>query len=232
MLRRLIHLLVAGSLVAGLVGLWAIAGSAQTGNVAAACAARLEGNTAETKAENLAVIDKVIGVAPAAILTPLNDLKALITKKGSKGFETEAGSALLGQIDGYFYDNCSGTQLPVTMIDYEFQGVPATLKPGLLKLKLTNSAPKEAHEMALFKLQPGVDTIDLAKVFKLSDKKAAELIDFQSGTFAFAPSGQTAYSIGELTPGKYVYACFIPQGGKKNGKPHFVLGMEGTLTVS
>lgn len=231
-MRRIIQLLVAGSLVAGVVGVWAIAGGAQTGNIAAACAARVEGNTTEGKAEDLAVIDKILGVAPAAIVQPLTDLKALITKKGSKGFESKEGSALLGQIDGYFYDNCTGTQMPVTATDYEFQGVPATLKPGLLKLKLTNAAPKEDHEMALFKLQPGVDSIDVAKVFKLSDKKAAKLIDFNSGTFAFAPAGQAAYSIGELTPGKYVYACFLNQGGKDKGKPHFLLGMEGTLTVS
>jgi len=35
-----------------------------------------------------------------------------------------------------------------------------------------------------------------------------------------------------LTPGKYAYMCFFPEGGKKNGKPHFMLGMEGTVTVS
>lgn len=231
-MRRIIHLLVAGSLVAGVVGVWTVAAGAQTGNIAAACAARIEGNTTEGKAEDLAVIDKIIAVAPAAILTPLNDLKALITKKGSKGFETEAGSALLGQIDAYFFDNCAGTQMPVTTIDYEFQGVPTTLKPGLLKLKLTNNAPKEDHEMALFKLQPGIDSIELKKLFKLSDKQAAKLIDFDSGTFAHAPAGQTAYSIGELTPGKYIYACFLPQGGKEKGKAHFQLGMEGSLTVS
>lgn len=231
-MRRIIHLLVAGSLVAGVVGVWAIAGGAQTGNIAAACAGRLEGNTAETKAENLAVIDKVIAVAPAAILQPLNDLKALVAQKGNKAFESEAGAALLTKIDGYFYDNCSGTQMPVTAIDYEFQGVPTTLKAGLLKLKLTNNAPKEDHEMALFKLQPGVDSVDLSKVFKLSDKKAAKFIDFESGTFAHAPAGQTTYSIGQVTPGKYIYACFLPQGGKDKGKPHFLLGMEGTLTVS
>jgi hypothetical protein len=228
----MIQLLVVGSLAAGLVGTLAASAGAQTGDTAAACAARLEGNQAETKAENLAVIDKVIAVAPAAIVQPLNDLKALVTKKGNRGFESDEGFAALTKIDAYFYDNCAGVQVPVTAIDYEFQGVPATLPSGMAKIKLANNAPKEDHEMAMFKLQPGVASVDLAKLFKLSDKKAAKFVDFDTGVFAYAPAGQTSYAIGTLAPGQYVYACFLNQGGKDNGKPHFLLGMEGTLTVS
>jgi hypothetical protein len=35
----------------------------------------------------------------------------------------------------------------------------------------------------------------------------------------------------DLKPGKYVYACFIPVGGKKRGQPHAMEGMYGTFTV-
>ena len=47
-----------------------------------------------------------------------------------------------------------------------------------------------------------------------------------------ARSGASGYAPINLTPGKYAYMCFFPEGGKKNGKPHFMLGMEGTVTVS
>jgi hypothetical protein len=50
--------------------------------------------------------------------------------------------------------------------------------------------------------------------------------------FMFAPPGQAGYGIGSLPAGEYVYACFIPVGGKKKGAPHFTQGMHGTLTVS
>ena len=47
----------------------------------------------------------------------------------------------------------------------------------------------------------------------------------------YAPAGQTSYSPAELTPGKYLYACFLSQGGKKKGEMHAELGMYGTFTV-
>ena len=45
-------------------------------------------------------------------------------------------------------------------------------------------------------------------------------------------AGQAGYTAMNLTPGKYVYVCYFPEGGKKNGKPHFLLGMDGEFTVS
>ncbi len=49
---------------------------------------------------------------------------------------------------------------------------------------------------------------------------------------AEAKPGDSGYFPMNLTPGKYIYACFLPEGGKKNGKPHYKLGMEGSFTVS
>src|SRR4029453_8444666 len=81
-MRRWVHLLVAGSVAVGLVGVLSIPVGAQTGDVAALCAARIEANGAETKAENQAVLDKLQAAAPAAVVQPLNDLEALFNKKG------------------------------------------------------------------------------------------------------------------------------------------------------
>jgi hypothetical protein len=40
----------------------------------------------------------------------------------------------------------------------------------------------------------------------------------------------------DLTPGEYVYACFIPTGttmdAEGTGAPHFMEGMMGSLTVT
>ena len=49
---------------------------------------------------------------------------------------------------------------------------------------------------------------------------------------AEAEPGDSGYFPMSLTPGKYIYACFFPEGGKKNGAPHFKLGMEGSFSVS
>ena len=34
-----------------------------------------------------------------------------------------------------------------------------------------------------------------------------------------------------LSAGTYVYACFLPIGGKQDGAPHVTKGMYGELTV-
>ena len=131
-MRRIVHVFVATTLAAGAVVALALPAHAQatTGDLAAFCAARIEANSADTKAENVTVLTKMVASAPAVVSTPMADLLALVKKQGDKAFESKEGTALL-----------------------------ATLEP-------------------------------------------------------------------------YIYACFFPEGGKKNGKPHYKLGMEGSFTVS
>jgi hypothetical protein len=233
-LRRVAHLLLAGTVAAGAVVVFGLPAQAQTGSgdLTAFCAARIEANGAQTKAENLAVLAKLVAAAPAVVSAPTSDLQALYKKVGDKAFESKSGTALITQIDGYVYDNCPGRQLPVTAIDYEFQGIPSSLPAGVTKVKLTNNAPKEQHMLAIFKLTPAGESMNLDKILSLPEKKAARFMDERDGAFMEAAPGASGYSPINLTPGTYAYACFFPQGGKKNGTPHYKLGMEGTFTVS
>jgi hypothetical protein len=203
-----------------------------TGDLAALCAGRIEANGVEGKAGNVAVLTKMAAAAPPAISTPMNGLLALIKDKGEKGFESKEGAALLAQLEPYIYDNCPGTKVPVTAIDYEYQGMPATLPAGVAKFKMTNAAPKEDHMMAVFKVRPGNESMDVDKLLAMPQKKAGKFVDFDDATFMEAEPGASGYGPINLTPGKYIYACFFPEGGKKNGKPHFLLGMSGSFTVS
>ena len=209
-------------------------GQAQTGtgDLAAFCQGRLDANSAESKADNVAVLTKMAAAAPSAVSTPMSDLLALVKKKGDKAFESPAGGALLAQLEPYIYDNCPGNKVAVTAIDYEFQGVPATLPAGVAKFKMTNTAPKEDHMMAIFKLTPEGAALGADKVLALPQKKAGKYMDQSSQAFMEAKPGESGYSPINLTPGTYAYACFFPQGGKNNGTPHFKLGMEGSFTVS
>jgi len=233
-LRRFTQLLVAGALAAGSIVAFAGVGQAQTGagDLAAFCQGRLDANSAESKADNVAVLTKMAAAAPAVVNSPMNDLLALVKKKGDKAFESPDGAALLGQIEPYIYDNCPGNKVAVTAIDYEYQGVPATLPAGVAKFKMTNAAPKENHMMAITKLTPEGVALGAAKVFALPQKKAGKYMDQSSQAFMEAKPGASGYAPINLTPGTYAYACFFPEGGKKNGKPHFLLGMEGSFTVS
>lgn len=229
-MRRILSLLVVGGVAASLLTLAAPAG-AQTGDVAAACAGRIEGNSAEGKAANLAVMNKVVAAAPASLLPQITAFRDAYAKKGDKLFDSEGGLALLGAVDEWMYDNCPGTQVPVTAIDYEFQGVPATVPAGAVNIQLTNDAPEEMHEMGLVKLTDAGAAMDPEKLLALPEKKLDKLVDFSSAVFIFAPPGGAGYGLGTLSAGDYVYACFIPVGGKKKGAPHFTEGMYGTLTV-
>jgi len=233
-LRRLVQLLVASALVAGTVVTFAGAGQAQTGSgdLAAFCAARIEANSADTKAENVAVITKILAAAPPAISSPVSELLDLVKKQGNKAFESKPGAALLAKIETYIYDNCPGRQVPVTAIDYEYQGMPATMPAGVAKFKLTNAAAKEDHMIVIAPVIPGNENTPIDKILALPDKKAGKVIDFQHAGFAEAKPGTSGYVPMTLTPGKYIYACFFPEGGKKNGTPHYKLGMEGSFTVS
>jgi len=230
----LLQLLVASALAAGTVVGLASVGQAQTGSgdLAAFCAGRIEANSTEGKAEDIAVITKIAAAAPPAISSQVNDLLALVKQKGEKAFESKEGTALLGQIEPYVYENCPGTKVPVTAIDYEYQGMPATLPAGVTKFKMTNAAPKEGHMMAVFKVRPGNESMDVNKILAMPEKKAGKVVDFNDATFMEAEPGASGYGPINLTPGKYIYACFFPEGGKKNGKPHFLLGMSGSFTVS
>ena len=230
-MRRIVVLITSACLAVGLFGVLSGPAGAQTGDVAAACAARLEGNDAHGKAANLAVMNKLVAVAPASLVQPMTALRDAYQKKGEKLFNGPDGFALLNPVDAWVYDNCPGAQVPVTAIDYEYQGVPATLKPGFTKFKLSNAAPKEDHMMAIVKELPAAQGQDIQKLLALPEKQQGKYFDQSGGAFMFAPAGQVSYAPVDLQPGTYVYACFLPQGGKKNGKPHFMLGMNGTFTV-
>ena len=120
----------------------------------------------------------------------------------------------------------------MTALDYEYQGIPATLPAGVTKIKMTNAAPTEDHMMVMAKLTAAGEKMELDKVLDLPDKKAAKYIDNKHAAFMQATPGAAGYAPINLTPGEYAYMCFFPEGGKKNGKPHFMLGMEGKDTVS
>ena len=230
-MRRIVSLIAAGGLAASVVAFAGPAG-AQTGDIVAMCQARVDSNQAETKAENLETIERALAAAPAEGLPLITAVRDGFKKKGNKYFESAAGGREIAALDEYLYDNCPGAEVPVAAIDYEFQDVPETLAAGATKIQLTNDAPKEFHEMAMFRLTDEGAAMDPADLLALPEKKAEKLVDFSSSVFMFAAPGQTGYGFASLEPGDYVYACFVPTGGKKAGKPHFTQGMYGTLTVS
>jgi hypothetical protein len=203
---------------------------AQTGDTASFCAARLDGNDAQGKAANLAVMNRAVRAAPAGVVTAITQVRDAYKKQGDKLFNTPAGIQMLTQLDAWVYDNC-GAKVSVAASDYQFTGIPATLPAGVTTFKMTNTAPQEQHMMAIMKMKPAAQGQDLTKLLQLPEKKQGKYFEESGGTFAQASPGDVGYAPIDLTPGTYAYACFFPQGGKKNGTPHFMLGMEGSFIV-
>ena len=118
----------------------------------------------------------------------------------------------------------------MTAADYQFNGLPTTLKAGATVFQLTDSAPLEHHEMVIFRRKPGV-TDKATKFLGLSQKQALKKLEPVDSAGETSP-GQTSYAITNLTPGQYIATCFLTQGGKKKGKGHYQLGMITEFTVS
>jgi uncharacterized cupredoxin-like copper-binding protein len=230
-LRPFLSLLVAGSLAAGVIGLSSPV-SAQTGNLNNFCAARLDIDGAEGRKENLTALNQLVAAAPAVVSQPMAALRDLYQKKSDDAFESRKGFALVTQLDTYIYENCPGQKVATTAIDYEYQGMPSTLAAGRTYLKLTNNAPKENHEMGIVKLLPAAEGKDVEELLAMPEKKLGKYVDFKNATGMFAPPGASGFAVTNLTPGTYLYACFLPVGGKESGKPHFTQGMYGTFTVA
>jgi hypothetical protein len=229
-MRRIGLYMSVAALTAGAFAVAAGPAVAQTGDTAAFCAARLDGNDAQGKAANLAVMNRAVSAAPAAVAAAITQLRDAYKKKGDKLFNTPAGVQTLNQVDAWVYDNC-GAKVSVTASDYQFTGIPATLPAGVTTFKMTNTAAQEDHMIAMVKLKPAAQGQDITKLLSLPEKQQGKYFEQAGGTFAQASPGQVGYAPIKLTPGTYAYACFFPMGGKKNGQPHFMLGMDGTVIV-
>lgn len=115
--------------------------------------------------------------------------------------------------------------VPVTGVDFEFEGIPAELPAGPTSFEFTNEG-EAAHEMAVFRLGDGVDLDELLTREEEPSEEEAEEVGF---TFT-EPGGDATYlNADELEPGTYAVVCFIPG---PEGKSHHELGMKTTFTVS
>jgi len=205
---------------------------AQTANPTAFCAARAQLGPSASPAQLKTGIATLAQSAGGTAVEPATALESLYAKKGPKTFNSDKAFGYLSSIDKYVYDTCPGTSVAVTASDYQFDGISSALPSGTAKIKFTNSSPKEDHEIAIFRLLPEAEGMDALTLLKMPEKKAAKYADLDSAVFTFAPAGEDGYTVTDLEPGTYLYACFIPVGGKNKNAPHFMEGMYGTFTVS
>jgi len=203
-----------------------------TGSVTAFCEARAGIEAAfvsEDEQQIKTSLDALNTNAAPEIATDVTLITKQLAKNPQKAFENKKFLAALERVDTFVLASCGFPEVDVAGIDYEFQGIPATIPAGTTAFKFTNEAPKEHHEMVVFRLKPG-KTIAVKKLLALPEKKVEKLVEF--ATAAEAGPGKFQVSITDLTPGHYIVACFHPIGDKKNGKPHWVKGMLAEFDVA
>jgi hypothetical protein len=149
----------------------------------------------------------------------------------------------------------NGQTVTVKAIDYEFQGLPATVAPGT-KFTLENDAPSTLHEMVALKLPAG-ETRSVDEILALPQEEQDKIIpEDQPPAFVLLAQpnkGEVIPAVGDGTvtePGRYLVICGIPIGVTPEqylaaansggdgppdipgaGPPHFTKGMIGEFTV-
>lgn len=119
----------------------------------------------------------------------------------------------------------------VTLNDYAFTGVPATMSAGESTIKVTN-AGQEPHEMVLAKLS-GVTIEQVGEMLSGPPPAGAPAgpppFEFVGGYQGTMP-GDSGWVVIDLEPGEYGLICLIPSP-PNDFAPHFALGMVNTITV-
>jgi len=171
---------------------------------------------------------------------------ALIAADGDigKAFSDPAIEEAFGPIEEFEGENCGGDDeggdegedepvteplegaqvIPVTAVDFAFEGIPATVPAGDVSFEFSNRG-EAAHEMVMFKLGEGVDLDELlSRDEEPSEEEAQEV----GSTFARPGEGGRYLNAEGLDAGTYAVVCFIPG---PEGKSHYELGMKTTFTV-
>ena len=153
-------------------------------------------------------------------LGPIEEYEADVCGVGGDDDEGEEGE------DEPETEPIEGAQvIPVTGVDFAFQGIPAEIPAGPTSFEFTNEG-ESAHEMFIARLGEGVV---LDELLAADEEPTEEQAQDVGGTFS-EPGGMTTYVNAEdLEPGTYAVVCFIPGPG---GEPHHDLGMKTTFTVA
>lgn len=142
--------------------------------------------------------------------------------------EAPATAAAVTTVGQAIHDGCDLQAVDIEAVEYAFVGAPSTLPAGRVSFALQNTGVED-HEMVLFKAADGV-TQTLEELLALPEDEGMAQLQFTG--VAFGGPDTTSYVAVDLDPGTYFLVCFIPQGGGEDGAPHFMAGMQHTITVA
>lgn len=142
--------------------------------------------------------------------------------------------------------SCSWATLDVTLSEYAFGGLPEELPAGVTVVNALNTG-EQVHEILVLRINDDV-TMTVDELLALPEDEAMQHVSFVGVGFAFP--GDVGHAFLDLTPGRYVAVCFLPDGatpevmsqmsgpdsstppGVELGPPHAFEGMVQEFTVS
>ena len=173
--------------------------------------------------------------APGPVTEDVHALARLIYDALTFGSLTVAQEEEIATIDddldSYQLAECPNQHVEATGVDFAYEGLPATVPPGVVAMTFTNEG-KEPHEIYLARLDDDV-TMSAGQVMALPEDQALSMIAPVGR--ALAMPGESETSFVRMAPGRYGVACLVPQGTTTDreggGTPHHALGMVAEFTV-
>jgi hypothetical protein len=187
----------------------AVDGSAEAASPEAetACVA-VVATEAAIGSEDEAAIGEAVGAlndAVAAVPDAAPLVEAVLANPDPESPEfTEAYGALVDWMKG----NCGFAEIDVTASEYQFEGVPTEIPAGPAIISLEN-AGEQVHEFIVMRINDDV-TLSVEELLALPEEESEAMVT--PAAFAFSFPGDVAFTTTDLTPGRYVALCFLPEG--------------------
>lgn len=185
----------------------------------------------------ISAVEDMRDSATARVTELLDPVAQALRRDGVAAFDSEAfletEATAEEAVDELTFEQCQGTHLEITGIDYAYQGLPDRLEPGRYILDFTNESESgEAHEAFIVRKNDGVNAT-AQELLTMSDAERAELVRPVGAAHA-GPDDRRDISPIDLEPGNYVVVCTLPVGGEdapEDTPPHAAEGMVQEFTV-
>jgi len=198
--------------------------TATEAEIGAAFVALLDGLSADIETLAASAPDEIAG----DVTTITETIDEAVTAEDPSGLESEEFDAATTAVFETSTETCEWTPADVTGVDHAFEGLPATLAPGLTAVTFSNDG-EEAHEMVVFTKGDGV-TESFDDLLALPEEEVGDKVVPVGGVSPIEP-GTNDTALFDLEAGEYMAICFLPVGGGEDGPPHFLEGMKSEFTV-
>jgi hypothetical protein len=191
------------------VGSLAVDGSAEASSpeAEAFCMAAVNAIAAfnsEDEAQIGPAAEALIAAAPEEVAPAVGDLMANPeAEPGDPAFD-EPYAAMFDYLRG----NCGYAEADVAATEYTYRGLPTELPAGPTIISLENIGA-QVHELLLFRVNDDV-TLTLDELLALPEEESDTMATPVGFLFAFP--GTSFDTVVDLTPGRYIALCGLPEG--------------------